>query len=308
MLLDLLAQVVTIRRYRLKKILSTKENILSTNTIETSVERVSGLSPKDFYANFVFQEKPVILTDMIDSWPAKELWSPDYFKSKYGDVQVLVQFFENGSLSSSNDSISRQHKNMGLAEFINLKESNETGGRYYLCQNPITKLIPELKKDIRDIPYFTDFIHKHRGWKESFWVGPGGSTTPLHFDSLENMFIHFWGKKKWILYPKTQLADLYMPSDLPKRNFSPIDLMNPDLEKFPKFKNTRAYEVIVSAGETLYVPNRWAHYVEALDFSIGMNYLWSTWRREFKYLIDDILVRSPSQIFNRFKRQGGKGL
>lgn len=36
-----------------------------------------------------------------------------------------------------------------------------------------------------------------------------------------------------------------------------VDFENPDLEKFPKFKDLEGYECILSPGDVLYIPMYW---------------------------------------------------
>lgn len=43
-----------------------------------------------------------------------------------------------------------------------------------------------------------------------------------------------------------------------------VDFDNPDLTKFPKFKEARGYEVIVGPEDVLYIPMYWFHHVESL--------------------------------------------
>jgi hypothetical protein len=42
------------------------------------VERVRNLSATDFRKSYFLTERPVIITDAIDHWPARELWNPEY--------------------------------------------------------------------------------------------------------------------------------------------------------------------------------------------------------------------------------------
>ena len=52
-----------------------------------TVERRVGLSPQSFQTEFLKANKPVILTDFINDWPAKEKWSFDFFKEKITEIE-----------------------------------------------------------------------------------------------------------------------------------------------------------------------------------------------------------------------------
>ncbi|MBK7522780.1 MAG: hypothetical protein IPN49_04420 [Saprospiraceae bacterium] len=45
-----------------------------------NIERVSGLTKETFKVKYLSTHTPVIITDLIDNWPAKNKWSLDYFK------------------------------------------------------------------------------------------------------------------------------------------------------------------------------------------------------------------------------------
>ena len=103
------------------------------------------------------------------------------------------------------------------------------------------------------------------------WFGPKGSLTPLHYDSRDNLICQYIGTKHLTLYPPSQIPWLYT------RGFAPAwsavgDPRQPDLVKFPLFAKTKAVEVTLHAGEMLYLPARWSHFVMNLDTSLMVNF------------------------------------
>ena len=54
------------------------------------IERRTGLQSEAFAAEFLEPRIPVVLTDLMDEWPARQKWTIDYFKSKYGQLRVPV--------------------------------------------------------------------------------------------------------------------------------------------------------------------------------------------------------------------------
>jgi hypothetical protein len=56
------------------------------------VERCARLSREDFFEDFYYQNRPVIITGMLDSWPALAKWDLDYLRDRCGDRDVEVQF------------------------------------------------------------------------------------------------------------------------------------------------------------------------------------------------------------------------
>ena len=51
-----------------------------------------------------------------------------------------------------------------------------------------------------------------------------------------------------------------------------VDWSNPDLRRWPKFRDLLANEVILAPGDFLYLPTHWFHYI----ISLGLNYQCNT--------------------------------
>ena len=63
--------------------------------------------------------------------------------------------------------------------------------------------------------------------------------------------------------------------------YSPVNVSDPDLDRFPKFETARATECRVEEGDVIYVPTRWWHYVESHPDeegkAIGINFFYRPW-------------------------------
>ncbi|XP_074949138.1 HSPB1-associated protein 1 isoform X1 [Phalacrocorax aristotelis] len=124
---------------------------------------------------------------------------------------------------------------------------------------------PEIFQDIR----WSDFGFPGRSGKEStLWIGSEGANTPCHLDSYGcNLVLQVQGRKRWHLFPPGDTSFLY-PTRIPYEEssiFSKVNIANPDLKRFPEFRNTTAYVVTLSPGQVLLVPRHWWHYVESID-------------------------------------------
>ncbi|KAM6396337.1 HSPB1-associated protein 1 isoform 2-T2 [Pluvialis apricaria] len=106
---------------------------------------------------------------------------------------------------------------------------------------------PEIFQDIR----WSDFGFPGRSGKEStLWIGSEGANTPCHLDSYGcNLVLQVQGR---IPYEESSI-------------FSKVNVANPDLKRFPEFRNTTAHVVTLSPGQVLLVPRHWWHYVESID-------------------------------------------
>nr|XP_009480256.1 PREDICTED: HSPB1-associated protein 1 [Pelecanus crispus] len=124
---------------------------------------------------------------------------------------------------------------------------------------------PEIFQDIR----WSDFGFPGRSGKEStLWIGSEGANTPCHLDSYGcNLVLQVQGRKRWHLFPPGDASFLY-PTRIPYEEssiFSKVNVANPDLKRFPKFRNATAHVVTLSPGQVLLVPRHWWHYVESID-------------------------------------------
>ena len=94
--------------------------------------------------------------------------------------------------------------------------------------------------------------------KPSVLLGSPGCVTPLHRDSADNFAIHVFGTKRWTLFPpeQSQYLGILRMERLAKTGgefaISEINIGNPDLDRFPEFKNARAIQVDIHKGEVFF--------------------------------------------------------
>ena len=109
------------------------------------------------------------------------------------------------------------------------------------------------------------------GWglpdSNELFIGMKGAETPLHFDERENLFYQIRGQKEVVCFPFTDYPRLYPfptthPCDRQSMVGSPKE---PDLEAFPKFREAKGYYATLKAGDLLYLPYGWWHWLRNLD-------------------------------------------
>jgi ribosomal protein L16 Arg81 hydroxylase len=257
------------------------------------VDRVSKLPLDEFKRNYLAADRPVIITDAIDHWPARKLWSPEYFRDKYGDVVVRAEALvgkepernQVAQAQGQKKALTRlpgnlrnfKQADMPLREYVDRVLSGDENERWFIALQPITHIAPQVKQDMGSIAYISETMQKLALQAPLMWMGPGDSITNLHFDKLPNFVVQLYGRKKWTVYPASQQEYVYLPSDLPINQFSPVNPEQPDLEKYPKYAKATPLEFTLNPGEALYLPTHWPHYVRSLDMSISMNFWWLDW-------------------------------
>ncbi|KAM7542032.1 hypothetical protein Aperf_G00000019581 [Anoplocephala perfoliata] len=225
---------------------------------------------------------PVIVTGSMTHWPAcneasEHYWSPAYWSKVAGYRTVPIEV---GSAYTDESWGQRMITvNQFFKTFILNQRDDQPLG--YLAQHQILLQIPELADDV-DIPDYCFTGTSGTGPSETtvdsnIWVGPSNTVSPLHHDSdRSNVLCQLIGKKYVKLYTADQTEFIYPYTENMLCNTSEIDVasLQPDLEKFPKFKEARGYHGVLEPGEMLFIPPRAWHYIRSLTTSISMNFWW----------------------------------
>jgi hypothetical protein len=116
-------------------------------------------------------------------------------------------------------------------------------------------------------PEKQDGIHCRFGMK--------GVIAENHFDGSRNAIVVLGGERRYILSPPDQCQNLaLLPKGHPSARHSAIDWSEepfPDLEQFPQFADARSNEVVLQAGDVLYLPTHWFHYIISLSLNYQCN-------------------------------------
>lgn len=113
----------------------------------------------------------------------------------------------------------------------------------------------------------------------SVWIGNRGRVA-AHYDVPDNLACVVAGRRRFTLFPPGELPNLYVgPLDLTPAGqpISLVDLQDPDLERFPRFKDALKNALVaeLAPGDAVFIPSMWWHHVEALDaFNVLVNYWW----------------------------------
>ncbi|KAK6643528.1 hypothetical protein RUM43_005038 [Polyplax serrata] len=103
-----------------------------------------------------------------------------------------------------------------------------------------------------------------------------------HYDIMDNILIQVRGKKRIILWPPSEVDNIYLIGD----KSEVLDIDNPDLEKYPKFKNAIRYECTMLPGDILFIPALWFHNTIAIEPCLGVNIFWKNLSHQLYYKND----------------------
>jgi hypothetical protein len=225
------------------------------------------LSRDDFLEDFYCANRPVLVTGMMDDWPALRKWSLDYFEQRFGGREVDVQYGRDASGSYEQDR-ERFRRKMVFSQFIDEVRSAVVTNDFYITANNNSAnkaALPELWDDIVPIPEFLDEKSPHAGF---FWFGPAGTITPFHHDLTNNLMAQVIGRSRILLAPSwdmplmRNLRDVYCEVDgRETATAAPASLGQPQI-----------LECFLEPGEILFLPIGCLHFVEALEISVTVSF------------------------------------
>lgn len=228
------------------------------------IERRSGFNREQLVEEFVKPNRPVIFTDLSAQWEAKQVFTPDFFRTHYPDVELDIR--------------GRRYR---LGDVLDSLSSGEASPDLYPCKlnlrDPQFKArMVEPRPDII-CPDRTNHALLPRRFVEGlydleiFFGGPGGEFPYLHYDYLGFYAVinQLYGEKEFTIFPPEQQQYLYPKEGSPW--VSEIeDHHNPDLERYPLFAHATPIKCVIGAGESLFIPNKWYHTARSLDLTISV--------------------------------------
>lgn len=227
------------------------------------IPREKRISKADFLKKYVRPQKPVVIEQLIEDWPAYEKWNLEYIDEVAGDK--IVPLYDDRPISSEYK-FNEPHTKMKMSDYIKLLKSGPTNYRIFLYH--MLKEVPSLQKDF----WFPDLGIRFLKQLPTLFFGGENSKVFMHYDiDFANILhFHFHGKKQCILFPPSESQYLYkVPHALISRQ--DIDFVNPDFEKFPALKKAKGYITELNHGEALYMPEGYWHQMTYLTAGFSMS-------------------------------------
>ncbi|HEY2091585.1 MAG TPA: cupin-like domain-containing protein [Thermoanaerobaculia bacterium] len=210
-----------------------------------AVERRTNISVEEFRARYAIPGVPVLLEGLAEEWPARNLWTFDFFKQNYGGHEVTVYAGERKT----------KPRIMQLGSYLEYMEKTPDEIPDYLSRWCFSPTFPELDAQYRRPPHFpcwTDLLpgEIRPTWKW-IYMGPPRSGSAMHRDFLGTSAwnVLFAGEKAWRFYP---------PSDEP-----------------PLFAEGEGWSCVQRPGDIIYTPSNWWHQVrnETCTLALTENFI-----------------------------------
>jgi hypothetical protein len=225
---------------------------------------------------------PVVIKGLVDHWPAlaagkaSPLALTQYLSSM--DVGIPCTVMEapassRGRFGYSADlnEFTFSKSQRGIAEaFGRIVQQGERPGAPIVAvqQLPLGAHMPDFARQnpLRVLPHY----------EPRLWIG-GRVKTQIHNDRDHNLACVIAGRRRFLLFPPEQVANLYIgPIERPP----PLSVVNvdaPDLARFPRFEAAlrSAWQAELGPGDSIFVPRHWWHHVTSMDsFNAMVNCWW----------------------------------
>jgi len=250
-----------------------------------TVDKRETLTRKELIKEYIEPSRPVVIKHAADNWEAMGKITPEYIRQHYGHLSMNVKGID-----------------YRFDHFIDLMlgSTPEKPAPYPFNIN-VERYFPELLKMCRpeiiygkcdrvNHPLMPRRMLKGTEIYEMFLGGNGAAFPFLHIDALylHNQMTQLYGAKEFILYPPEQTKYLYPQENNPK--VSQVDIRNPDIDRFPLFREAKPLRVIIEQGETILFPTGWWHSTEIHGPCISLGRIQLNHSNWNDFLKDEYLV------------------
>jgi hypothetical protein len=252
----------------------------------TSIAEAAKTDSNTFHNVIRSAAKPVVMRGLVSDWPcvaaarSGDAAMVDYLK-RCGTTKPVTglaaapsekgRFFYNADLTGFNFIKGQGELSNFLDDVMSENAKDEPHG--LSVQSEVLRVIsPPFAQENQ-----LDLLPEVDG---RIWLG-NRVRTATHYDLSENVACNVSGRRRFILFPPEQIANLYLgpleltPAGTPT---SLVDPLAPDLDRFPRFAEAwkHAQTATLEPGDAIYIPYGWWHAVDSLDsFNILVNYWWN---------------------------------
>ncbi|XP_053116157.1 HSPB1-associated protein 1 isoform X2 [Hemicordylus capensis] len=269
-------------------------------------ECVKPFTPEQAKEIVMSLQNPAVFCNMTFDWPALH-WNVSYLAELLAEKKIPFRMGTKNMDTAPLFETECSYVAATLEEFLAWSRrhppcSSGPFSGYDLCKywtyadyKYIVKLFEDNSEHFQDVRW-SDFGFFGRNGREStLWIGSAGANTPCHLDSYGcNLVLQVQGRKRWHLYPPEDSSFLY-PTRIPYEEssvFSKVNVINPNLESFPRFKKAQAHVVTLDPGQVLFVPRHWWHYVESIDpITVSIN-SWIELDSDHEARIEEAITRT----------------
>ncbi|XP_070365081.1 HSPB1-associated protein 1 isoform X2 [Equus asinus] len=268
-------------------------------------EPVKPFTPEKAKEIIMSLEQPAVFCNMVFDWPAQH-WTAEHLSEVLPGKRIRFRMGLKSTDTAPQFETACSYTEATLEEFLTwncgqprisgpFRDYDHSKFWAYADYKYFVNLFED-KTDIFQDVMWSDFGFPGRNGREStLWIGSLGAHTPCHLDSYGcNLVFQVQGRKRWHLFPPEDTPFLY-PTRIPYEEssvFSKVNVVNPDLKRFPQFRKARRHMVALSPGQVLFVPRHWWHYVESIDpVTVSVN-SWIELEEDHQARVEEAITRT----------------
>lgn len=238
------------------------------------IERLVNPSQEQIASIVAGARRPVIFSGLGSDFAFLRNWTLDFFeqydekvpaqKPEADGVNYFVKYFR-----------------MPMSDFarrIRAGENLYIGAREILTQRGVRSDKDGLGRFSESIK-LPSWIDPARIYSCNMWIGAGNNRTLLHYDPWDGVLVLAAGIKEFVVFPNTETPKMAQVSTLAYRKLAegsvlhsrirPLDVQPEYQEKFSRAEGFRG---TIKAGEAIFIPAGFWHYVESSEVNIGINF------------------------------------
>lgn len=207
---------------------------------------------------------PAVIRNGASSMPAVGKWTPEYLAATFGDIELrhyvgtdpYFHFENERQRSKIHDFVA----NMGAK-----MQSNELwlfAGRTDFRETERSRLVADIA-----LPAFcpdTDIDDPH---SVVLLINPKGSVTRFHYDPIDVIFVHIYGKKRFLITPSFAIHRTRHEPGLH------LHSLKDPLADYLGDNTMPWVDFTVDPGDLVFIPLGWWHWVQTLETSISVNFI-----------------------------------
>ncbi len=222
-----------------------------------------------FFDDYYFANKPVRVRGFSAQWQSFDQWKIPALASAFGDAEIEVTSHRD-CRADYDEKFQATLEKMPFSRFVAMLESSrgEVTNDFYLTARNLA-LRGVFKSLVSSLKQLPEVLSEHRSDYLNLWIGPHGTTTKLHHDLTNVLFLQLAGTKRLLFLPPYETELIRLKSGL----ISDVNLEEPDLSRYPGLGDATILATVVEEGDALLIPVGWWHQVHSLSESVSLTFI-----------------------------------
>lgn len=239
----------------------------------SSIHLRENLDAQAFLDQYYAPGRPAILRGEMGDWPAVKLWQANYLRGKVGAAPLTLR-----KMRSFLPNQPHEHDTIDapVDQLLSPSTAPSHGPHSYAIFGAGSNegISPVLRRDLR---FPSKFLAPSEVERTSIIsLALAGAFTPLHRAVVNIIHAQITGRERFSLFPPSESPKLYEEVS----GISQIgDITDPQLDfrRFPRARSARRYDLVVEAGDMLFIPLGWWHQATSITWSAAAQFTGFRW-------------------------------